>query len=67
MRIDRVKFATELAKADISLKTLAARSGLSRSTITAIRSGKSCSEVTATKLAAGLGVSLFILTGKEEA
>ena len=58
MRINRVAFATELARADINLKTLALRSGLSRSTITSVRSGKSCSEETANKLASGLGVSV---------
>ena len=56
LRINRVAFATELARADINLKTLASRSGLSRSTITSVRSGKSCSQETANKLASGLGI-----------
>lgn len=58
MRVDRVKFAAAIAAADIRLGTLAERSGVSRATITAIRSGKSCSESTAGKLAAGLGVTV---------
>lgn len=58
MRIDRVKFATAIATADMKLGELAARSGLSRATVTAIRSGKSCSSETAEKIAAGLGVDV---------
>lgn len=64
MRINRVAFAAELARADINLKTLSSRSGLSRSTITSVRSGKSCSEDTANKLAAGLGVHVTKIVEK---
>ena len=56
MRIDRIAFAAELARADINLKVLSLRAGLSRSTLTSIRSGKACSEDTARKIAAGLGI-----------
>ena len=55
MRIDRVAFATALAKKDINCKRLAEMSGVSRVTITAVKSGKSCSKETAEKLAAVLG------------
>lgn len=65
MRVDRAKFAAELAKADLNVKILAERSGVSRATITAIRSGKSCSNETAGKLAAGLGVSIEEIMQKE--
>ena len=58
MRIDRVKLAAAITAGDIRLGALAAGSGVSRATITAIRSGKSCSESTAVKLAAGLGVTV---------
>lgn len=58
MRIDRVKFATELARADLNVKSLAERAGVSRVTITSVKGGKSCSETTAKKLAAGLGVQI---------
>lgn len=58
MRIDRVKFAAELARADLNVKKLAERTGVSRVTITSVKSGKSCSSKTAEKLAAGLGVQL---------
>lgn len=56
MRIDRVKFAAELARADLNVKRLAERAGVSRVTITAVKGGKSCSRATAEKIAAGLGV-----------
>ena len=56
VRIDRVKFATELARADLNVKRLAERAGVSRVTITSVKGGKSCSRATAEKIAAGLGV-----------
>ena len=56
MRIDRTKLAAALAGSGLKVYELAERSGLSRSTVTAIKNGKSCSRETAGKLAAGLGV-----------
>lgn len=67
MRIDRIKLTTELARADISIIELAKRSGVSRGTIAAVRGGKSCSQETAKKIAAGLGVSMDTLLAKEGA
>ena len=65
MRIDRVKLAAEMARADLNVKRLAEKSRVSRPTITSVKAGKSCSEETAGKLAAGLGVSLSdILEGE---
>lgn len=58
MRLDRAKFAAAVAVADVKMGELAERSGLSRATITAVKSGKSCSSETAAKLAAGLGVTV---------
>ncbi len=55
MRIDRVAFAAALAKKDINCKRLAELSGVSRVTITGVKTGKSCSKQTAKKLAAILG------------
>ncbi len=55
MRIDRVAFATALARADLNVKRLSELSGVSRCTITSVKSGKSCSRETAEKLAAVLG------------
>ena len=55
MRIDRVTFAAALARADLNVKRLGEKSGVSRVTITAVKNGKSCSKDTAEKLAAVLG------------
>lgn len=61
MRIDRIKLVTEIARSEIKIYDLAAKSGLTRATISAIKGGKSCKEETAVKLAAGLGVPLSSL------
>lgn len=55
MRIDRIKFAAAMARADLNGLQLASKAGVSRGTITAVRTGKSCSKETAEKLAAVLG------------
>ena len=55
-QIDRVALIAEMARKNISCMRLVELSGVSRVTITAARSGKSCSRETAEKLAAGLGV-----------
>lgn len=55
MRINRVKFAAALVRADMTGKQLAELAGVSRGTVTAVRSGKSCSPETAQKLANILG------------
>lgn len=55
MRIDRVRFAAALARADLNVKQLAKLSGVSRVTISSVKTGKSCSKDTAEKLARVLG------------
>ena len=55
MRIDRIKFAAALARLDLNGNQLAEKAGVSRGTVTAVRTGKSCSKETADKLAAVLG------------
>lgn len=55
VRIDRVTFAAALARADLTVKRLAELTGVSRGTITSVKTGKSCSASTADKLAAVLG------------
>lgn len=55
MRIDRVKFAAALARLDLNGNKLAEKAGVSCGTVTAVRTGKSCSKETADKLAAVLG------------
>lgn len=59
MRIDRVEFAAALARADLNVKRLAEKSGVSRVTITAVKSGKSCSKSTADRLIAVLGKEIL--------
>lgn len=58
MRIDRIKFAAELMRQDMTQKALAEKSGVSRVTITGIKSGRSCSDETGEKLAAALNVPI---------
>lgn len=58
MRIDKAKFAAELTRQDMTQKRLAELSGVSRVTISAIKSGKSCSDAVGQKLANTLGVEL---------
>ena len=55
MRIDRVKFAAALAQAALNVKQVAEKTGLSRGTITGVKTGKSCTKETAEKLAELLG------------
>lgn len=63
MRIDRVKLAAEMARADLNVKRLSELSGLSRATVTGVKSGKSCSKDTADKLAAVLGRDIIMEMG----
>jgi putative transcriptional regulator len=55
MRINRELFAAALARMDLNGNQLAAKAGVSRGTVTAVKTGKSCSPETAEKLAAVLG------------
>lgn len=59
MRINRINFAAALAREDLSVRGLAERAGLSVGTVTAVKSGKSCSESTAKKLVAVLGSDII--------
>ena len=63
MRIDRVKLAAEMARSDLNVKRLSELSGLSRATVTGVKSGKSCSKDTADKLAAVLGREIIMEVG----
>lgn len=64
MRIDRIKMVCELTRRDWNLKRLAKETGLSRNTLTAIKSGKSCNEVTAKAIASALNLPLDELKEK---
>ena len=55
VRISRERFAAAMARLDITGNSLAELAGVSRGTVTAVKSGKSCSAQTANKLAAILG------------
>lgn len=59
MRINREKFAAALVRKDINCKKLGELTGLSRCTITAVKTGKSCNRITAAKLAAVLGEDIL--------
>lgn len=59
MRINREKFAAALVRYDLSGNKLAEKAGVSRGTVTAVRTGKSCSKETADKLAAVLGSEII--------
>lgn len=62
MRIDRVKFAAAMAKADLNVKQISEMACVSRATVTAVKTGKSCSNATAVKLAAVLCVPIEDIT-----
>ena len=61
MRIDRVKLATEMARADVGVCVLAEKACITRATIAAIKKGKNVREETGVKLATALGVPLDAL------
>jgi len=58
MRIDRVKLIAEMARQEITTKDLADKALVSRCTVCALRSGKSCTELSIRRVAAALGVSV---------
>lgn len=58
MRIDRVKFIAELTRQNLTQKKLAELSGVSRSTISYIKAGKSCSNEIGQKISKALGVNV---------
>ena len=58
MRINRERFAVAMIRRDINVKELAEKAGVSRGTVTAVKTGKSCSKETAEKLAKALGCTV---------
>lgn len=64
MRIDRLKFVTELTKQDLTLIELSKRSGVNRVTLSNIKNGKSCREDIAKKVANALNIELEKLIEK---
>ena len=64
MRIDRIKFVSELTRRDMALKKLAELSDVSRATICHIKGGKSCSDEVGHKIAKALNVPIEKLLEK---
>lgn len=64
MRIDRVKLIAEMAKQNIGVADLSEKAAVSRSTVTAMRGGKSYNVNSARRVAAALGVSVESLMGQ---
>lgn len=61
MRIDRIKLVTEMARQDMTQLRLAELSGVSRTTLSGIQNGRSCSSRSAVKIADALEVPLETL------
>lgn len=61
MRINRVKLITEMAKQEISVVQLNEITGVSKTTICAVRKGKTCNQRTAEKIASALNVDVETL------
>ena len=55
MRINRERLAATMVRYDLNGNMLAEKAGVSRSTVCAVKGGKSCSRETAKKIAAVLG------------
>lgn len=64
MRINRKKLVLAMMDANLNTKQLAEKIKVSRVTVSSVKSGKSCSEDTAIRIAAGLGVPLEKLLEK---
>ena len=58
MRIDRIKFTTELVKRDMTQARLAELTGVSRATINYVKNGKRCTDEVGEKIAKALEVDV---------
>ena len=58
LRIDRVRLITELAKREMKQVELAKQTGISRTTVNNIISGKSCSDEVGKKIADALHIPI---------
>lgn len=56
MKIDSVKLAAELTKQRMTQKQLAEKAGVSRVTVSAIKCGKTCTDLIGNAIAKALGV-----------
>lgn len=58
MRINRIKLMTEMARQGVTQLQLSKAAGLSRATVSGVQNGRSCSSVTAIKIADALKVPI---------
>lgn len=58
-RVDRVKFVMALTERDLTVKRLAELTGVSRATLSSVKSGKGCSQKTAARLVRVLGQDII--------
>ena len=58
MKMNKVKFICELARRDMTINAVAEKSGVTRTTISSIKSGKSCTPVTAGRSAKALDLDV---------
>ena len=58
VRLNRIKLATELLKQDMTQVELSKKSGVARTTISGIKSGRSCREETARAIATALNIPI---------
>ena len=65
MRINRIKLIAAMAERDITAIELAKKAGVSRSTLTAARTGKSCAYNTIYRIARALGIEVSSLLYEE--
>ena len=65
MRINRIKLIAAMAERDITAIELAKKAGVSRSTLTAARTGKSCNYNTIYRIARALGIEVSSLLYEE--
>lgn len=66
MRIDCIKLVTELTRQHLTQIDLATKAGVSRTTISSIKNGKSCSDAIGIKISKALGIPLEELVEKRE-
>ena len=66
MRIDRVKLIAEMARRDMKVQELADKATVSRTTVTALRGGKSCNENSIRRVAQALDVPLEALLSDDQ-
>lgn len=61
MRINSIKLVSEMMRQDMTQKKLAEKAGVSRTTINAVKCGRSCSDASGIKIADALKVPLETL------